>query len=322
MKLLLLGGPKFVGRALIEASLARGHEVTTFNRGQTNPGAFPEVEELHGDRHGDLAPLRGRSWDAVLDTSAYVPQVVRSAAELLAESVERYLFVSSISVYADYSRPIPEDAPLERLADGHPGDELLPDYANYGALKVLAEQAVEEHFAGRNAIVRPGLIVGPHDPTDRFTYWARRPERGGAMLAPAPADSGVQMIDVLDLAGWMVAMVERGQAGAFNATSPPGAHTFGSMLDACGARDVVWVDEAWLLAEGVEAWSDLPVWIPAGDPDMRYFHQADVSRAVAAGLTFRPLAETAREAPGWTGKAGLPPEREAELLAAWRKQAA
>jgi 2'-hydroxyisoflavone reductase len=130
VKLLLLGGPKFVGLALIEASLARGHEVTTFNRGQTNPGAFPEVEELHGDRHGDLEALQGRSWDAVLDTSAYVPQVVRSAAGLLADSVERYMLVSSISVYADYSRPTPEDAPLEALAEGHPDDELLPDYAN------------------------------------------------------------------------------------------------------------------------------------------------------------------------------------------------
>ena len=146
MKLLLLGGPKFVGRALIEASLARGHEVTTFNRGRTNPGAFPDVEELHGDRHGDLEALRGRAWDAVLDTSAYVPQVVRSAATRLADSVERYTLVSSISVYADYSRPTPEDAPLEALAEGHPDDELLPDFANYGPLKVMCEQAAEERF--------------------------------------------------------------------------------------------------------------------------------------------------------------------------------
>jgi 2'-hydroxyisoflavone reductase len=321
MRLLLLGGPKFVGRALIEAALERGHEVTTFNRGQTNAGSFAEVEELHGDRAGDLAPLRGRSWDAVLDTSAYVPQVVRSAASLLADSVERYCFVSSISVYADYSRPIPEDAPLEQLADGHPDDELLPDYANYGPLKVLCERAAEERFPGRTLIVRPGLIVGPNDPTDRFTYWARRAERGGAILAP-PADTPVQVIDVRDLAGWMVGMVERGETGAYNAVTPPGVHTFRSMLEACGARDVAWVDEAWLLAEGVEPWRDLPVWIPAGDPDMRWFQRADVSRAVGAGLTFRPLAQTARDTPDWTGGAGLTPEREAELLAAWRKKAA
>src|SRR5262249_22704928 len=188
VRLLLLGGPRFVGRALIEAALAREHEVTTFNRGRTNPELFPEVEKLQGDRHGDLEPLRGRSWDAVLDASAYVPQAVRSAAGLFADSVELYMLVSSISVYADYSRPTPEDASLEALAEGHPDDELLPDYANYGPLKVLCERAVEERFPGRTLIVRPGLIVGPYDPTDRFTYWPRRGELGRPLLAPAPPD--------------------------------------------------------------------------------------------------------------------------------------
>jgi len=317
MRLLLLGGPRFVGRALIEAALARGHEVTTFNRGRTNPGAYPAVEELHGDRHGELAPLRGREWDAVVDTSAYVPQVVRSAAEVLADAVERYVLVSSISVYADYSRPIPEDAPKEALAEGHPDDELLADYANYGPLKVLCEEALEERFAGRALIVRPGLIVGPNDPTDRFTYWPRRAELGRPLLAPAPPDAPVQVIDVRDLADWIVRLVEGGTTGVFNATSPPGAHTFGSMLDACGARDVVWADETFLLERGVEPWRDLPVWIPAGDPQMAYFHRADVSKAVAAGLGFRPLEETARSVPAWIGAAGISPEREAELLAQW-----
>ena len=322
MRLLLLGGPKFVGRALIEAALARGHEVTTFNRGQTNPGLFAEVEELHGDRHGDLAPLRGREWDAVLDTSAYVPHVVHSAAGLLADSAGLYAFVSSISVYADYSQPTPEDAALKTLAEGHPDDELLADYANYGALKVLCEEAVEARFGGRALIVRPGLIVGPNDPTDRFTYWPRRAELGRPVLAPAPAGMPVQLIDVRDLAEWMMRMVERAEAGVFNATSPADAHTFGSMLEDCGARDVVWADEAWLLEQGVEPWSDLPLWIPAGDPDMAYFHRADVSRALAAGLTFRPLEETAGDVPPWTGQAGLSPEREAELVAEWAQVAA
>jgi 2'-hydroxyisoflavone reductase len=322
VKLLLLGGPRFVGRALIEAALAGGHEVTTFNRGQTNPGLFPEVEKLHGDRGGDLAPLRGRTWDAALDTSAYVPKVVQASAGLLRDSVGIYGFVSSISVYADYSQPTPEDAELKALAEGQPADELLSDYGNYGALKVLCEAAVEEHLAGRALIVRPGLIVGPHDTTDRFTYWARRPERGGSVLAPAPADSPVQLIDVRDLAEWVIRSVEGGHAGVFNATSPPEALTFGSMLDACGARDVVWVDEAFLLERGIEPWSDLPVWIPASDAEMRYFHRTDVSRALDAGLTFRPLAETARDTPVLTGAAGLSPEREAELLAEWRRAAA
>jgi 2'-hydroxyisoflavone reductase len=319
VKLLLLGGPKFVGRALIEASLARGHEVTTFNRGRTNPGAFPEVEELHGDRHGDLEGLRVRSWDAVLDTSAYVPQVVRSAAALLADAVERYMLVSSISVYADYSRPTPEDAPLEALAEGHPDDELRPDYANYGPLKALCEQAVEERFPGRCLIVRPGLIIGPNDPTDRFTYWPRRVELGRSLLAPAPADGPVQMVDVRDLAEWIVRMVEGGASGAFNATSPDGMHSWESMLAACGTTSVVWVDEAFLLERGLEPWRDLPLWIPAGDPEMAYFHRADVSKAVAAGLTFRPLEETARAVPEWNGAAGISTEREAELLDEWAK---
>jgi nucleoside-diphosphate-sugar epimerase len=322
VRVLLLGGPRFVGRALIEAALERGHEVTTFNRGQTNPELFTEVEKLHGDRHGDLEALRGRTWDAVFDTSAYVPQVVRSAAALLADAAERYVFVSSISVYADYSQPTPEDAQLETLAEGHPDDDVLPDYANYGALKVLCEQAVEERFPGRALIVRPGLIVGPNDPTDRFTYWPRRAELGRPLLAPAPPDGPVQMVDVRDLAEWMVRMTESGMTGAFNATSPAGAHTFGSMLDACGATDVVWADESFLLERGVEPWRDLPLWIPVGDPEMAYFQRADVSRAVAAGLTFRPLEEIVRAVPEWMGAAGLPPEREAELLAEWAKVAA
>jgi len=322
LRLLLLGGPNFVGRALIEAALARGHEVTTFNRGQTNAGAFSEVEELYGDRGGDLGPLHGRAWDAVLDTSANVPQHPLASAELLADAVEHYTVVSSISVYADRSRPIDEEAGLNTLAEGQPDDELLADYANYGALKALCEQAVGEHFAGRALVVRPGLIVGPHDPTDRFTYWPRRVERGGPVLAPAPADNPVQVIDVRDLAEWILRMVEHGRTGVFNATSPPGALDFGLMLEACGARDVVWVDEAFLLQRAVEPWSDLPVWIPPGDPDMRYFLRVDVSRAVAAGLTFRPLAETARDVPEWTGNAGLSPEREAGLLAEWERAAA
>ena len=322
MKLLLLGGPKFVGRALIEAALGAGHEVTTFNRGQTNPELFPGVEKLHGDRHGDLSALSGRTWDAVFDTSAYVPQVVHASAGLLLESVERYVFVSTIGVYADLSKPIPEDAPLAQVAEGHPSDELLPDYANYGPLKALCEQALLEHYGESALIVRPGLIVGAYDSTDRFTYWPRRAERGGRILAPAPPDNPVQVIDVRDLVGWMLRMAERGGAGTFNATSPPGTLDFASMLEACGAENVAWVDGAFLLERDVKPWADLPVWIPQDDPEMSFLLKADVSRALAAGLTFRPLAETAREVPEWRGEAGLPPAREAELLAEWDKAAA
>jgi 2'-hydroxyisoflavone reductase len=316
LKLLLIGGPKFVGHALIEAALAGGHEVTTFNRGQTNPGLFPEIEKLHGDRDGGLDALRGRSWDAVLDTSGYVPRVVRQSAELLADAAGRYAFVSSISYYADYREPRVEDDPPEELGD-QPDDRLLEDYANYGALKALCEQEVARAFGDRALLVRPGLIVGPNDPTDRFTYWPRRVERGGPILVPP--DQPVQMIDVRDLAEWMLRLVEEGRGGAFNATSPPGAITFSSMLEACGARDIVWVDEAFLAEHEVEGWSDLPCWVPTTEGAA--FQLVDVSRAVDAGLTFRPLAQTARDVPEWTGKAGLQPEREAELLAAWQKAA-
>jgi 2'-hydroxyisoflavone reductase len=317
VKLLVLGGTKFLGRAVVEAALERGHEVTTFNRGQTNPALFPEVEKLHGDRDSGLDALHGRAWDAVIDTSGYVPRVVRESAELLVDAVQLYVFVSSISVYEDYREPRVEGDPLEQLGE-HPVDRLLEDYANYGALKALCEQEVHDVFGGRALIVRPGLIVGPHDPTDRFTYWPHRIGRGGPVLAPVPPEQPLQMVDVRDLAGWIVQMAEEQQSGVFNATSAPRAITFGSMLDACGAADVVWVNEDFLLEQGVEGWSDVPCWIPSTMPDHACFQLVDVSRAVAAGLTFRPLAETARDVPEWTGEAGLAPEREAELLEAWK----
>ncbi|HZQ66171.1 MAG TPA: SDR family oxidoreductase [Gaiellaceae bacterium] len=321
MKLLLLGGPRFLGRAVIEAALERGHAVTTFNRGLTSPELFPEVEELRGDREGSLDALRGRRWDAVVDTSGYVPGVVREAAKLLAGGAERYAFVSSVSYYADYREPRTEDDPPAELG-GAPADRLLDDYSNYGALKALCEQEVRAAFGERALLVRPGLIVGPHDPTDRFTYWPHRARRGGPILAPAPPGSPVQLVDVRDLAGWIVRLLEQGVGGTFNATSPPGAITFGSMLEACGAANVVWVDEAFLLAEGIEGWMDVPCWLPSTATDWACFQRVDVSRAVAAGLTFRPLGETAQGVPEWTGKAGLSPEREAELLAAWQLVAA
>jgi nucleoside-diphosphate-sugar epimerase len=319
LRLLLVGGPKFVGFALIEAALARGHEIATFNRGQTYAERFPEVEKLHGDRDGDLSALEGRTWDAVLDTSGYVPRHVRGTAQLLADAVGRYLFVSSISYYADYREPRVENDPAAQLGD-MPADRLLDDYSNYGALKALCEQEVEDAFGDRAILVRPGLIVGPNDPTDRFTYWPRRVERGGSILVPP--DQPVQMVDVRDLAGWMISLVEDERSGPFNATSPPGAITFDSMLEACGAPEPVRVTQEFLDDHGVEGWSDLPCWIPQTDESFAAFQLTPVDRAVATGLAFRPLADTARDVPEWTGKAGLSPERERELLAAWKKTAA
>jgi 2'-hydroxyisoflavone reductase len=321
MRLLLLGGPKFLGRALIDSALGRGHEVTIFNRGVTNPQLYPDVEKLIGDRDGGLDALRGRSWDAVVDTSGYVPRIVRDSSTLLADCVEQYAFVSSIAYYADYRGRRTEDDPAAPLGD-LPADRMLDDHSNYGPLKALCEDEVRAVFRDRALVVRPGLIVGPHDPTDRFTYWPRRVERGGPILAPAPPESSVQVIDVRDLADWTIRLLEEGRGGTFNATSEPDAITFGSMLEACGAAEVVWADEDFLLANGIEGWGDIPCWLPSTAEDWAWFLRVDVSRALAAGLTFRPLAETARDVPEWTGKAGLPPEREAELLDAWQHVAA
>ena len=317
--MLVLGGTKFLGRAAVEAALARGHEVTLFNRGLTNAELFPEAEKLHGDRSGDLAVLRGGEWDAVLDPSGFVPGLVRASAELLAAAAGHYLFVSSISVYASLAGPNDEDSPLAELGE-MPDDRLLEDYSNYGPLKALCEAAVAAAFGERHAIVRPGLIVGAHDPTGRFTYWPHRVARGGDVLAPAPPERIVQFVDVRDVGSWLVDLSERGAAGAYNATHP--GRTWGEVLDTC--REVTgsdatftWVPDSFLAEREVGEWMELPMWIHSADE--AGIHAADVSRAQAAGLTFRPLEETVRdtlELAQPTDDAGLKPEREAELLAA------
>ena len=314
MRLLVLGGTKFLGRAVVETALARGHETTIFTRGQTNPDLFPEAEHLVGDRTGDLSALEGRRWDVVVDTSGYVPHVVRRSAELLSPAAEQYTFVSSISVYPDFSQPVHEESPLAELADGQPAEELMPDYANYGALKALCEREVVEAFAGRALAVRAGLIVGPHDPTGRFTYWPHRLARGGEVLAPGPPERPVQFVDVRDLAAWIVAASEERLTGAFNATSEP--HAF---ADVVGGAEVTWVDDAFLLEREVGEWMELPLWI-AGSPGQERFHEVDTTKAHGAGLCHRPLAETIAatlaEAETVEG-VGLAAEREADLLRDW-----
>jgi nucleoside-diphosphate-sugar epimerase len=319
VKLLVLGGTKFLGRAAVEAALARGHEVTLFNRGQTNPELFPEAEKIRGDRTGHLSALRGRSWDSVLDPSAYVPEVTRASAEALADAAEHYVFISSVSVYADLSGPVDEDSPLAELEAGQPDDRLLEDFSNYGPLKTLCERAASE-FPGVTALVRPGLIVGPHDPTGRFTYWPHRVARGGDVLAPGPPQGTVQFIDVRDLGEWLVELGEDKVAGAFNATHP--GVSWETLLETC--RDVsesdarfVWVDPDFLVEQEVGQWMELPMWLHGEDEGV---HATDVSRAVAAGLTFRQLEDTVRgtlEQAETTDTAGLRPEREAALLEAW-----
>jgi nucleoside-diphosphate-sugar epimerase len=333
VKLLVLGGTKFLGRAVVEEALARGHDVTLFNRGETNPELFPEAERLRGDRDGDLRALEGRSWDAAVDPSGYVPRVVRASAELLREAVGHYVFVSSVSAYADPLAPgFDECAPLKE-----PELESEDVREHYGALKVACEQVVEEVFRGRSAVVRAGLIVGPHDPTDRFTYWPVRVARGGEVLAPGRRGRQWQFIDVRDLGRWILRSAESGTAGAFTATGPVPETTAAEVLETCRAvagsdTRFTWVDEEFLLERDVGEWMELPLWL-AEESEFAHMLDADVSRAVAAGLATRPVAETVRDTLEWaqardgrgagtaamgnTGGVGLDPERERELLAAW-----
>jgi nucleoside-diphosphate-sugar epimerase len=323
VKVLVLGGTKFLGRAVVDAALAAGHELTLFNRGQTNPGLYPDVEQLHGDRTEDLGALRGRHWDAVVDTSGFVPHVVRAAASTL-DDAGLYCFVSSVSAYASFAGPVREGDAEAELGN-QPAGELLPDYANYGALKVLCERAVKEVVGERAFIVRPGLIVGPHDPTGRFTYWPHRFARGGHVLAAGPPERVVQFIDVRDLGEWIVHSCARGLTGTFNATAP--GILWGELTDACVAETAsgatpVWVDDEFLVAQGVGEWMELPLWI--ADRGEVGIHMADVSRAQAEGLTVRLLEETVRATLALaepTAAAGLTAEREAELLVHWRERA-
>ena len=345
MKLLILGGTKFLGRHLVEAALGRGHEVTLFNRGQLNPELFPEVEKLRGDRDGGLDALRGRRWDAVVDTSGFSPRVVRDSAALLADAVEHYTFISSCSVYKDTSVPgVDESYPVGTLteeqlreAESLHQSELVsaPFFGEmYGPLKALCERAAEEAMPGRVLNVRAGLIVGPHDYSDRFTYWPRRVADGGDVLAPGDPGRQVQFVDARDLAEWLLRMAEGRRAGAYNATGPDYALTMGRFLEECraaagGDAQFVWVEEKFLLDAGLTPWMEVPLWVPESSEGMRYFLALNVEKAVASGLTFRPVAETARDTLEWDmtrpadaeRRAGLAREREKEVLAEWRARA-
>ena len=341
MKLLVLGGTVFLGRHVVEAALASGHDVTIFTRGRHNPDLFPEVERLRGDREtGDLDALRGRRFDAIVDTSAYVPRIARESAELLAGAAGHYTFVSSVSVYASFREPgYDESAPVGTLAD-ETVEEVTDE--TYGPLKALCERAVEQAFAGPSAHVRAGLFVGPHDPTNRFTYWVTRLADGGDVLAPDPRDQPVQLVDVRDLAGWIVRLGEGAVGGTFNATGPAEPTTLERVLEEIRhavARDArfTWVSEEFVRAAGLEPYSDVPLWIGRTDPEWAGFQTADTTRAREAGLRFRALAETVRDTLASTrsaappgpkdvgvamAAAGIARERERDLLDAWRKRAA
>jgi 2'-hydroxyisoflavone reductase len=332
MRLLVLGGTLFLGRHLVVAARDRGHEVTLFNRGRTAPGLFADVEEIHGDRESALGALGDRRWDAVIDTSGYVPRVVATAARTLADRAGHYTFVSSISAYGSFAEAgLTEDAP----AASPPEPESEDVASHYGALKAACEREVRAVFGDRALIVRPGLIAGPHDPTERFTYWVRRLAESGPVLVPDAPVQPVQLVDARDLAEWMISLSERRASGVFNATGPDTPLSFGALIErirdaVAGSPELVPVAEDVLAAAGVEPWQDLPLWLDLErHPDLAGFLAVDVQRACAAGLRFRSLESTAvdtlrwvRERDGVRAKvvgvplapAGLPPEREAELL--------
>jgi 2'-hydroxyisoflavone reductase len=326
VKVLVLGGTIFLGRALVTALREHGHDVTTFTRGVHPDAGTPPATRIHGDREGPLDMLPADGWDAVIDTCGYRPEVVRKSAQHLA-SAGRYAFISTVSVYDETQPELAEDARLHTLAEG--ADEMTPEA--YGPLKALCEDEVRAVFGARALVVRPGLIVGPYDPSDRFTYWPERAARGGTILAPAPEDAPVQFIDVRDLAAFVVLALERGSGGTFNASGVPGAITMGAVVAAARAAaadvpsTVVWVGEDFLVLHNVEPWTEIPLWIPhsAGIPG---FSNATVARAQAAGMTLRPLAETMRDTLAWARtreagvrKGGLSEEREATLLVAWQQ---
>ena len=334
LDILMLGGTGFLGPAEVEYALARGHTVTLFNRGRTNTHLFPDVEKLVGDRATpDLEALKGRRWDAVMDTSANVASWVRSTADVLEGSVGRYLFVSSLSAHTDNSiigqkedgQVFSHEDYLEAVAsDAGPG-------AAFGPNKAEGERIVHDTFGERGLVTRPGLIVGPGDNSDRFTYWPVRVDRGGEVLAPGDGTDRVQIVDVRDLGRFLVHLVEQEASGTYNAVGPRSPMTMPEMLHgvrAVTSSDVsfTWVDADFLRRHEVGAWMEMPVWVYPS-PETRGFMDWDCTKAMAAGLTFRPLADTARDTLAWWKergddapalRTGLAPEKEAAILAAWK----
>lgn len=324
MKILILGGTIFLGKHLVNSALSRGHEVTLFNRGKHNPEWFPEIEKLNGDRDGQLDSLKGREFDAVIDTCGYVPRIVKASAEFLKDNVKNYTFISSISVYKDFSK----NGLNENSETGRIEDESIEEITgeSYGPLKTLCEETVREIYKDKALIIRPGLIVGENDPSDRFTYWIHRVNEGGKILAPAPKEKNVQFIDVKDLADWTIKMIEEKKSGTFNATGPDYDLSFEKLIaeskKVSGSNaEAVWVDEKFLTDENVGAYVELPLWLPeeAGGGNC-----VNVNKAISEGLTFRPLEETLRDTlefdkgrESYTLRAGLTSQREKELLEKW-----
>ncbi len=339
LNILILGGTRFIGLHMTALALERGHKPTFFNRGKTHTDRFPEIERIQGDRNGQIDGLKDRKWDVVIDNSGYVPRHVRASAELLAPNVRQYVFTSSISVYPNFAEPRDEKSPVGKLPD-----ETVEkvDGETYGPLKALCEQAVEKALPGRTTVIRPGLIVGPDDNTDRFTYWPARAARGGEFIAPGAPDDPFQIIDVRDLAAFTIKAVEENTTGVYNLVSNPNGFKFGSLTEACigaaskqakpaDAPRAVWIPADFLEAQKVEPWSEMPVWLPA-KRDEAAFAGTSNSAAVAKGLKLTALKKTVDDTLAWhltrpaeereRLKAGIAPDKETAVLAAWKAKPA
>lgn len=329
LRLLILGGTGFIGPHQVRYAIARGHQVTLFNRGKTNPALFPEVEKLQGDRAtGNYASLKGRDWDAVIDNPASRPRWVRQAAGAVKEHVSQYVFISTISVYAKNDTPNADET-AEVATTTEPESEDALKY--YGPLKALSEKEAEKAFPGHATVIRPGLIVGPGDLSDRFTYWPARIDRGGEVLAPGNPSDPVQVIDARDLAEFSIRVCENGISGTYNCTGPRSRLTMAELLGAVRGVTtsdayLTWVPAAFLAEHSVRPWVDMPVWVPPSG-ESAGFTSRSIARALAKGLTFRPLAITAKDTLDFYNsepedrkaklRAGLAPAREKEVLSAW-----
>jgi len=328
MNLLIIGGGVFLGQALLSTALENGHTVTVFNRGLTRQWWPPGVKWIAGDRTEDLHLLMNRKWDAVIDTCGYRPQDVEASCAALFDSCDRYVYISSVSAYASFAKlPIRESDPLASI--GGIDTEAVTG-SNYGPMKAECERTVARAFGARSILVRPGLIVGPDDPTGRYSYWPWRIAAGGRMLAPGKPERPIQFIDARDLASWILRLITQRASGAYNGTGPNEGATMGELIDTCrwicGEEvEVEWVDERFLEREGVQPWLELPLWIPSHDPATRGFHYVDTTRAQASGLRTRPMAVTLHDIleagiPGETDKrrnGKMTRQRERDLLAVW-----
>lgn len=337
LSILILGGTRFIGVHMTELALARGHRVTFFNRGRTRTDLFPTLERIKGDRNGQLDALKNRQFDAVIDNSGYVPRHVRLSAELLLANVPRYVFVSSISVYPDFRAPRDETSPVGKLTDE---SVEKVDNESYGPLKALCEKVATDIYGSKATVLRPGLIVGPDDNSDRFTYWPARAARGGEIAAPGAPGDGIQFIDARDLAAFTLRTIENETSGTFNLVSPPKKFTIGQLLDESvksasalvkprPKSRVSWIPTEFLEQQKVAPWSDMPVWLPATGTEAAGA-LTPVQKALEAGLTIRPVGTTVRDTLAWhlqrpeaersKLRAGIDATREQALLKAWNER--